>query len=176
MLQSRTADGTLAAKGSADMMDTEHKLMVLADIARELNKEKITWAIGASLMLYLRGIVTQFHDIDIMVAECDAERAEQAICRIGKEQPRNGTAQYKTRYFIEFTVDGVDVDLMAGFVIVLDGTDHECPLLPEDITETRIVNGENVPLHSAARWAEYYRLMGRDAKAGMVKEWIDRTV
>ena len=131
MLQSRTADGTLAAKGSADMTDTEHKLMVLADIARELNKEKITWAIGASLMLYLRGIVTQFHDIDIMVAECDAERAEQAICRIGKEQPRNGTAQYKTRYFIEFTVDGVDVDLMAGFVIVLDGTDHECPLLPD---------------------------------------------
>ena len=109
------------------MTDTEHKLMVLADIARELNKEKITWAIGASLMLYLRGIVTQFHDIDIMVAECDAERAEQAICRIGKEQPRNGTAQYKTRYFIEFTVDGVDVDLMAGFVIVLDGTDSRVP-------------------------------------------------
>ncbi len=45
------------------MTDTEHKLMVLADIARELNKEKITWAIGASLMLYLRGIVTQFQSV-----------------------------------------------------------------------------------------------------------------
>ena len=158
------------------MMDTEHKLMVLADIARELNKEKITWAIGASLMLYLRGIVTEFHDIDIMVAEEDAERAEQTICRIGEELPRRGTARYKTRWFIEFTVGGVDVDLMAGFVIVKDGTDHECPLLPEDITETRTVNGESIPLHSAVRWAEYYRLMGREAKADMVKEWINRAV
>ena len=158
------------------MTDTEHKLKVLADIARELNKEKITWAIGASLMLYLRGIVTEFHDIDIMVAEEDAERAEQTICRIGEELPRRGTAQYKTRWFIEFMVGGVDVDLMAGFVIVKDGTDHECPLLPEDITETRTVNGESIPLHSAVRWAEYYRLMGREAKADMVKEWINRAV
>lgn len=158
------------------MTDTEHKLKVLADIARELNKEKITWAIGASLMLYLRGIVTEFHDIDIMVAEEDAERAEQTICRIGEELPRRGTAQYKTRWFIEFTVGGVDVDLMGGFVIVKDGTDHECPLLPEDITETRTVNGESIPLHSALRWAEYYRLMGREAKADMVKEWINRAV
>ena len=158
------------------MTDTEHKLKVMADIARELNKEKITWAIGASLMLYLRGIVTEFHDIDIMVAEEDAERAEQTICRIGEELPRRGTAQYKTRWFIEFTVGGVDVDLMAGFVIVKDGTDHECPLLPEDITETRTVNGESIPLHSAVRWAEYYRLMGREAKADMVKEWINRAV
>ena len=158
------------------MTDTEHKLKVLADIARELNKEKITWAIGASLMLYLRGIVTEFHDIDIMVAEEDAERAEQTICRIGEELPRRSTAQYKTRWFIEFTVGGVDVDLMAGFVIVKDGTDHECPLLPEDITETRTVNGESIPLHSAVRWAEYYRLMGREAKADMVKEWINRAV
>ena len=158
------------------MTDTEHKLKVMADIARELNKEKITWAIGASLMLYLRGIVTEFHDIDIMVAEEDAERAEQTICRIGEELPRRSTAQYKTRWFIEFTVGGVDVDLMAGFVIVKDGTDHECPLLPEDITETRTVNGESIPLHSAVRWAEYYRLMGREAKADMVKEWINRAV
>lgn len=158
------------------MTDTEHKLKVMADIARELNKEKITWAIGASLMLYLRGIVTEFHDIDIMVAEEDAERAEQTICRIGEELPRRGTAQYKTRWFIEFTVGGVDVDLMGGFVIVKDGTDHECPLLPEDITETRTVNGESIPLHSAVRWAEYYRLMGREAKADMVKEWINRAV
>ena len=158
------------------MTDTEHKLKVLADIARELNKEKITWAIGASLMLYLRGIVTEFHDIDIMVAEEDAERAEQTICRIGEELPRRGTAQYKTRWFIEFTVGGVDVDLMGGFVIVKDGTDHECPLLPEDITETRTVNGESIPLHSALRWAEYYRLMGREATADMVKEWINRAV
>lgn len=158
------------------MTDTEHKLKVLADIARELNKEKITWAIGASLMLYLRGIVTEFHDIDIMVAEKDAERAEQTICRIGEELPRRGTAQYKTRWFIEFTVGGVDVDLMGGFVIVKDGTDHECPLMPEDITETRTVNGESIPLHSALRWAEYYRLMGREAKADMVKEWINRAV
>ena len=158
------------------MTDTEHKLKVMADIARELNKEKITWAIGASLMLYLRGIVTEFHDIDIMVAEEDAERAEQTICRIGEELPRRSTAQYKTRWFIEFTVGGVDVDLMGGFVIVKDGTDHECPLLPEDITETRTVNGESIPLHSAVRWAEYYRLMGREAKADMVKEWINRAV
>lgn len=36
-------------------METERKLDVLADIARALNQSGVTWAVGGSLLLYLRG-------------------------------------------------------------------------------------------------------------------------
>ena len=89
---------------------------------------------GASLMLYLRGIVTQFHDIDIMVAECDAERVEQAICRIGKEQLPNGTAQYEQGTSSDLRLMESMSTSWRAFVIVLTGRITSARLLPEDIT------------------------------------------
>lgn len=153
-------------------MDNEYKLHTLAEIARALNAEKITGAVGASLLLYFKGIVPEFHDIDIMVAEPDAERAKAALCRIGSLAPQRGEPQYKTRWFLEYTVNGVDVDMMAGFVIVRDGVDCECPLLAEDMGDTTVVDGETVPLHSLSAWRRNYALMGRTAKAEMIDKYL----
>ena len=44
----------------------EKKLRVLAALAAELNESDILWAVGASAMLYFRGIVPEFHDIDLL--------------------------------------------------------------------------------------------------------------
>lgn len=43
------------------------KLELLKEIASTFNQENITWNLGASCMLYLRGIVDTFDDLDIMV-------------------------------------------------------------------------------------------------------------
>lgn len=39
--------------------------------------------------------------------------------------------QYKTRAFIEFTVDEVGVDVIAGFVIVGNDMEHSYSLRPD---------------------------------------------
>ena len=56
------------------MNDLQKKMDVLQKIAAEFNKDNLLWAIGASLLLYFKGVAEVFHDIDIMVDEKDVER------------------------------------------------------------------------------------------------------
>ena len=53
-------------------VDIDEKLRILARIAAALNGAGITYAVGASLLLFLRGIAQGFNDIDLSVLEEDA--------------------------------------------------------------------------------------------------------
>lgn len=149
-------------------MDIEHKLSVLTRIAEKLNAADITWAVGASLLLYFKGISDSFNDIDLMVVEADAERAKSLLLDMGQMQPPKPNGNYKTPYFYEFVIDGVEVDVMGGFIIVKDGQEYDCSLSPELICESITVNGQAVPLQAVSDWRRYYKLMGREAKVAMI--------
>ena len=150
------------------MNDIEKKLQVLTDIAHGFNQDKVLWAVGASLLLYFKGISDTFHDIDIMVGEADIEKVKARLLGMGQLALPNPNMQYKTRHFLEFTIKGIDVDIMAGFVIVKDGNEYDCALLPEQIAESIQLNGESIPLHSLQLWRHYYALMGRTSKVEMI--------
>lgn len=141
----------------------------LKRIAERLNGAGVTWAVGGSMMLYLRGRARNVHDIDLMVDEREVELAKEVLSGMGKLMPEKEDARYQTRHYHKFVIDGTEVDLIAGFVIVKDGVAHECPLLRKDITERKDLEGMAVPLHALAVWREYYELMGRTEKAAMCK-------
>ena len=105
-------------------MDNEYKLHTLAEIARALNAEKITWAVGASLLLYFKGITSAFHDIDLMVADHDAECVRTILLEMGELRPSDPVPNpmYRTKTFMEFLIESIEVDVMAGFAIVHEGT------------------------------------------------------
>lgn len=149
-------------------METERKLDVLADIARALNQSGVTWAVGGSLLLYFKGKTGVFRDIDLMVCETDVEKLKQAMLPLGAPAPSDPNAQYRTRCFLEFTVRGVDVDVMAGFVILENGQEHDCALKPEQVAEHILVRGEDIPLQSLEDWRRYYAWMGRTSKVAMI--------
>ena len=65
------------------MAQTQEKLELLKRIAHRFNEARIEWALGASLMLFLKGIVSEFHDIDLMVSVQDAERAKAILSEMG---------------------------------------------------------------------------------------------
>lgn len=146
----------------------EHKLEVLSRIAEKLNAAGITWAIGASLLLYLKNIADSFNDIDIMAAEEDVEQLKRILLDLGEMQPPNPNKQYKTHHFYEFVIDKVDVDVMAGFVIVKDGREYDCSLTWDLIVEHITVNGQSIPLQAVSDWRRYYDLMGRTKKVAMI--------
>ncbi|MBO4849776.1 MAG: hypothetical protein J5529_02615 [Prevotella sp.] len=148
-----------------DDICTNKKLAILAKIARRMNAAGLTWAVGASLMLFLRGRVGGFHDIDIMVAEEQVAQAIGILEGLGVNKGGRPNPKYLTRHFHEFDIDGVEVDLLAGYVIVSHGLPHECPLRLEDIDSSAMVLGEAIPLHALAEWRRYYILMGKPEKA-----------
>jgi len=145
----------------------DDKLDTLRRIAETFDNEGITWAVGGSLMLFLRGIVHDFHDIDLMVDEEQAEQAKALLAAMGTLLPERPDDRYRTRHYHEFVIGGTDVDLVAGYVIVADGVAHECPLLPEDIDWRACLHGTAIPLHSLSAWHRYYTLMGRPEKAAL---------
>lgn len=150
------------------MDDKTKKLKVLSNIAGVLNSNDIIWAIGGSMLLYFKNKTDAFCDIDIMVLEKDAEKLKTLLLPLGVLAPANPNKQYKTKYFFEFTIDHVEVDVMAGFVIVCDKKEYDCSLKPEQIAEYISVNGESIPLQSLDNWRRYYELMGRTSKMKMI--------
>ena len=154
------------------MANIKSKLTLLSHIAKELNHKNITWAIGGSMLLYFKGITSEFQDIDIMVAEEDVEILIDVLLSFGNIQPPNPNAKYKTKYFLEFHIDGIDVDVMAGFVIVNKDKEYYFPLKKENIKDYTEINGIKIPLQSLEEWRNYYRLMGRDEKVKMIDAYL----
>ncbi len=144
------------------------KLSVLAKVGRILNAHEIRWAVGASMLLYFKGMVEECDDIDVMIAEEDAERVRQLLCAIGEMKQSTQDVRYRTKCFMEFIIDGVEIDVMAGFTIVRDGVSHYFPLQPETLQDSVQVEGVSVPLQSVEEWREYYSLMGRIARVQLI--------
>lgn len=141
-------------------LSTDTKLSVLSKVAKSFNEADITWAVGASLLLYFQGGTEDFHDIDIVVSEEDALRMRSVLLKLGQEQETNSDKNFRSKYFWKFQVDEVEIDVMGGLVIIKEGKEYYCPLLVEEITGTVMVNGVSIPLHSIERWRYFYELMG----------------
>ena len=158
------------------MPETQEKLELLKGIAHRFNEAQIEWALGASLMLFLKGIVSEFHDIDLMVSVQDAERAKAILSEMGELCPPNPkpNPMYQTKTFLEFRIDSIEVDVMAGFAIVKDGKVYDCALRKEQIVEKMPLGTEVIPLQSPLLWCKYYRLMGRNEKAEMIEKAMEQ--
>lgn len=151
------------------MKRKEEKIIVLKEIAHRFNEAGIVWALGASMLLYFKGITSDFHDIDLMVGNENADQARKILLEMGCMVPSEPDTRCQSRIFMEFVIDGVDVDVMVGFTIVCDHKRIDCSLQKDQIAEILDVDGEQIPLQSVEQWCEYYRLMGRTEKVKMIE-------
>ena len=149
------------------------KLEMLKTIAQRFSDAGIVWALGASMLLYFKGIVSEFHDIDLMIPENDIAKAKTVLDGMGRRLPEKGGAGFATRHFLEYDIDGVGVDLMAGFAIVSGGRVHDCALKSDQISEYACLDGERIPLQSVALWRRYYELMGREEKVRLIDNFAE---
>ena len=152
------------------MPETGQKIELLKKIALQFEKAHITWALGGSMMLYFKGIVPVFQDIDLMVADADAQTAQSILCSMGQMQPQNPNPKFRSKAFMEFVIDSVDVDVIAGFAIVSGDSVVDCSLQKEQIVERMPLGEACIPLQSPALWCRYYRLMDRTEKAQMIEQ------
>ena len=143
-------------------------LATLARVARALNAAGVRWAVGSSLMLFLRGATARFADVDLVIDRRDAQRAHAALC--GALACRDAEPQLasKARLFCSTSfhryIDGeVEVETMAGLHIREGGGEYLYAFRgPADAVD---VEGERVPLCALEDWYVLYQLMpGREAR------------
>lgn len=152
------------------MPEIGQKIELLKKIALQFEKAHITWALGGSMMLYFKGIVPVFQDIDLMVADADAQTAQSILCSMGQMQPQTPNPKFRSKAFMKFVIDAVDVDVIAGFAIVSGDSVVDCSLQKEQIVERMPLGEACIPLQSPALWCRYYRLMDRTEKAQMIEQ------
>lgn len=156
------------------MAGIQEKIELLKKIAHRFNEAHVVWSLGASMLLYFKGITSEFHDIDLMVSDTDVGCVRKILSEMGEIQASKPNPKYQTKAFMEFTIDSMDVDVMAGFSIVMDGKLFDCSLQEEQIVEKMLLGTELIPLQSPLLWGEYYRLMGRNEKVEMIENAVSK--
>lgn len=154
----------------------EHKLDILKHIAERFNEKNIIWNLGASAMLYLRGIVDDFSDIDLFVRQKDIKIAKEILETLGKMKPQHRHKTYKTEVFCEYVIDDVDIDLISGFKILKDQNLYDLSFDENEVFDTHEIDHIVVYMDSIHNWIKYYEIMGRDNKVNMLKKYIHRSV
>lgn len=147
------------------------KINTLTKIAKMFNNNQINWALGASTMLYFNDIVNNFNDIDILVAESDIARVKQILKPYGCPSPATNNPQYKTKHFLTYQINGVSIDVFAGFTIINAGQSYYLPLTPDQIATQYNLNGQLIPLMSVDIWHDYYQLMSRTDKTQLLNNY-----
>lgn len=75
---------------------------------------------------------------------------------------------YKTKYFKEYILDGVTIDIISGMVLEKDNREYSFSLTKDDIRDSVLLDGVDVKLQSIDDWMLYYKLMDRLDKVNLI--------
>ncbi len=134
---------------------------VLKKIAGLFNKANITWALGGSWVLKKHGFNRIPHDIDIMVVEGDIDRAKEIMETIGEETTNKPQGNYNTKYFFQYIVNGVEVDIMCKFIISYQGMPFNYLFDKQSISDVEYMGETRINYSSVEDWYVLYCLMDR---------------
>lgn len=145
----------------------------LSYIGEKLNDNGIIWAVGASILLHHYGLIDKPNDIDILIDLNDIEKADKILKSIGEKKVWEKSATYSTKYFYEYVVNGVDVDVMAGLNINYNNGIFEYIFDQASISEFKSINKVNIPLTSLEDWYVIYQLIPcREVKVKMIENYL----
>ena len=146
------------------------KEKALRRLAEKLNAAGVAWAMGASWLLCQRGILDSYHDFDLMVKECDVDRADRILTRLGM----GGRQDTGDAYHGAYHFDGADFDVLAGAVLHTPEGEWHWVFDESAVAGYAEVQGAQVPLMHLEDWYVFYSLIGKEARADAIAQWWAR--
>ena len=145
----------------------------LSYIGKKLNDADVVWGVGASLLLNKFGLIDKPNDIDIFISTDDIEKADEILKSIGEKKRWEKTSTYSTKYFYEYVINEVDVDVMSGFSVNHNEGIFRYIFDNNSISEFKVINDVNIPFTSLEDWYVIYQLIpNREAKVKMIEKYI----
>lgn len=145
----------------------------LAKIGKSLNEFNVTWAVGASLMLNQYRLIDKPNDIDLIVVLADIHKADMILKSLGEKKKWEETSTYGTKYFYEYIIDGIDIDVMAGLAVNHDEGVFDYIFNDQSVSEFEQIGGINIPFTSLEDWYVLYQLMpNREPKVKMIEDYL----
>lgn len=146
----------------------------LRKLLKQLENKNLTWAIGGSLMLSIRGLKTTPNDIDLLVTKKDAQTISGILDSMGTRlNPISSHPVFTSSYFAKYEVDGVGIDVMADFGVKHKAGLYVCPFATDLVTTTHVVDKSPCPLSSIEDWYVLYSLMpNREGKVELIEHYF----
>jgi len=152
---------------------------VLAKIGKTLNENNITWVVGGSIILNHFDIVNEVNDIDLIIEENDFDKVISLLKKIGNEKSTGDKLNYHTKKHVKMNIEGVGVDLMAGFIIEHENGLYNYVLDQTAITSSMKINDIVIPLGAIEDWYIIYQVIGgREKKVELLENYLlnDRNI
>lgn len=125
----------------------------------EFRKANIRWGLACSTNLFIRGVVDEFHDLDLIVEATDIPKIEKIMKdynAILKETGGNGYCESDT--YMHFQFGRIDVDIISGFRLVTFGTCYEYYFNEKEL-QYKNLEGNEIPLISMEALYLLYSMM-----------------
>ena len=146
-------------------MDAQMK-RVLATLVQELDNQKISFAVGSSVLLHLLGLEPEPGDIDLFFPAVEHQRVKAYFESRGELVAPQPQEPYRTGFFYTVCLDGVQVDLIGHFGVCREGRVYR---LAWEKPRRIDWEGLSVPVLSLESWLVFYHLMDRPARARRVR-------
>ncbi len=135
------------------------KEKALRRLTEKLTAAGVPFVLGGSWLLVQAGVLTEYHDFDVMTAPENAAAADRVLSRLGM---RGEAGERDGDFHAAYHFDGADVDLCAG--MTFDGG-LRAVIGADSVSGTAQVLGAAVPLGHLEDWYVWYSLMGRSGRA-----------
>jgi len=148
-------------------------IQLIHKIADLLDEKNIQWALGGSLLLKHYKLVDVCHDIDIMVSMDHVDILDSVLSSLGSKEVRQEHSIYKTVYFYEYLIDGIEVDVMAGMTINHDQGQYVYPFDQESIQYLVDPWSKELPYTCMEDWFVIYQVIpNRQAKVDLIEGYL----
>lgn len=148
----------------------ENKIRVLKLLADNLNENNIRWGVGASMLMYLKGINVAVNDIDILIDINDLLKFQGLVDQYSYIKELK-SLKYPTSHFFELTIDNVDIDIMFNFKVQTKETIYHYPFDIE-LLDFIFLDESKIYLLSLKDWLNAYKAMERTGKVSLLEKHI----
>ena len=157
--------------------DTEYKERkeVFLELIQLFKENNVKWALGCSMNLFCRGLIDDFHDLDIIVDKCSIETIKKIMNDLGAVLTETGGNGFcESDIYFHYQLGRVDVDIISGFRVVTFGTSYYYPFKENEIDVINTMQ-LTIPLISLeAMYILYYMMEGWQPKRKFKRMLIEQ--
>ena len=126
-------------------VEYEERKEVFFKIITNFSKSGIVWGIACSMNLFLRGIVDEFHDLDLIVDGEDIHKVKKIMDKLGARIIGTGGNGYcESEHYYHYQLGRVDIDVISGFKVRTFGTEFIYRIRSKEVDYTTLYEEKKV--------------------------------
>lgn len=134
---------------------------VFIELAKVFEKAEVKWALACSMNLFCRGIVDDFHDIDLIVDSRSIDKIKTEMSIMGAELVATGGNGFcESDVYLHYRIGRVDIDIISGFRLNTFNTTYYYKYNCNEIDYDRIFDIKVPMISMEALYVLYYMMEG----------------